>query len=150
MESKAKLELRKPEDQNQDMIMPGMIKRTSVIIGGREIPLYYDVRAQIQIDDEMELSYDELREKLKGARNKNTKITVQAIRILGNRGLVHEGEAGDLTDEWLMDHIAMKDMATYKVALQGAILSGWFMETDNSWNERQDVTLMEINQKKTK
>lgn len=145
--SKVRLELRKPEDQEQEQITPGMIKETAVTVGGREIPLYYDLRAQIEIDEELEMTYDELNEKLRG-KKPNTKLTVQAIRILGNRALVHGGGKADLTDDWLIEHISPKDMAAYKVALMAAIMTGWFMETDDSWNERQDVTLNEILKKK--
>lgn len=144
---KARLEMKKLDEQEN--ARPDAVKNASVNIGGRDIPLYYDVRAQIQIEEELEITYDELRENLNQLKgNPNTKMVISALRILGNRGLVHAGETGDLTDDWITDHIAIAYIRTYKVALLGAIMAGWFMETDNSWNEKQDEVLNEINKKK--
>lgn len=117
-------------------------------IGEREIPLAYTLRAQIAIDEELEMTWDELREninQLKG--NRNTKKMITAIRILGNAGLQRAGKEPDLTDEWLLDHIRPKDMLAYKVAMLQTLFAGQFMETDRSDEGEVDLGLIEIRKK---
>ena len=133
------------------LIAPGMIKSASVTIAETEIPLWYDLRAQIQIEEELEMSYDTLRETINNLKNPlNTKTVIQAIRILGNRGLAKNGEKVRLTDEWLYDHVRQPDMLAYKIALLGALTAGWYMETDDSTQGEIDLGLMEIRKKKEK
>lgn len=141
------VEMIKTEDQENTR--PDAIKSASVTICGREIPLYFDMRAELQIEDEMGMTGIELRENLSQLRkNPNSRNVIAAIRILGNRGYAHAGETGDLTDEWIIDHMSHGFDRVYKTALMLAITAGLFMETDNSWNEKQDEVLNEINKKK--
>jgi hypothetical protein len=147
-EQKANLELKQPQNEEKGGITPDMIAGATVTVGGREIRLVYDLRAQITIDSEIGMDWDELRDcinRLKKA--KNTKIVVQCIRILGNRGLQKDGEQPDLTDDWLMDHISLKDMLAYKIAILGVLTAGWYMETDDSQEREIDLGLAELRKK---
>lgn len=147
-EQKANLELKQPQNEEKGGITPDMIAGATVTVGGREIRLAYDLRAQITIDSEIGMDWDELRDcinRLKKA--KNTKIVVQCIRILGNRGLQKDGKKPDLTDDWLMDHISLKDMLAYKIAILGVLTAGWYMETDDSQEREIDLGLAELRKK---
>ena len=129
-------------------ITPEMLKNPSIRIGRREIPLAYNLRAQIAFEEEIGMTWDELREninQLKG--NKNTKTAVKVIRILGNQGLRLDGMDPDLTDDWLLDHIAMKNMLAYKVAILQALFAGRYMESEGSEEDEVDIGLIEIRKK---
>ena len=127
---------------------PDSLRNAYVLIAGKTIPLAYDLRTQIVIDEEIGMNYDELWENInKLKKNTNTKTVVQAIRIMGNRGLEKAGEKADLTDDWLMDHIVMRDMLVYKAAMLLTLMNGWYMETDDSDEKEVDVGLMEIRKK---
>ena len=128
-------------------VTPDRIKSVTVRIGGRSIPLLYNVRAQIAIDDALEIDFDSLREELNKRRKPNTKVVVTALRILGNEGLKAAGETPDLTDNWLMDRIIPKDMFSYRVAALTAVMKGWYMETDDSAEKDIDLTLIELRKK---
>lgn len=142
----ANLELKKEQDGKP--ITPDMILGATITVGGREIRLAYDLRAQITIDHDIGMDWDELRDCINKLKNaKNTKTVVQCIRILGNRGLEKAGEKPDLTDDWLMDHVSMKDLLAYKIAILGVLTAGWYMETDNSSETEVDLGLAEIRKK---
>ena len=140
------IELRKNDDMQANEIQPGMIRKISVSIGGRTIPLRYDMTAQMQIEDELMMDFNEFLEAVR--KKKNSRRVISAIRILGNRGLACAGEAADLTEEWLADHIVPMNMKSYQVAVMGATTAGWFMETDAENNkENEDDILAEIRKK---
>ena len=143
----ARVELR--EDKVDDLskvkeITPGMIKQVDISVGKREIPLRYTLRAQMEMDEELDLSFEEAQEKLK---KKNTKTVVSLMRILGNEGLRLNGKEADLTDEWLTGHIVPVNMTAYRIALMGAMTKGWFMETEEVSEAEQDDILAEIRKK---
>ena len=124
------------------------LKFPKIKVGGREIPLAYTLRAQIAIDEDLDMTWDELKEninQLKG--NRNTKKMISALRILGNAGLQRAGKEPDLTDEWLLDHVRPRDMLAYKVAMLQTLFAGQFMETDNSDEGEVDLGLLEIRKK---
>ena len=66
---------------------------------------------------------------------------------MGNEGLRLAGEEPDLTDEWLTDRMKPSEMLDYRIAVMGALVEGWAMETDTSAEEEQDVTLNELRKK---
>lgn len=143
----ARVELR--EDKVDDLskvkeITPGMIKQVDISVGKREISLRYTLRTQMEMDEELDLSFEEAQEKIK---KKNTKTVVSLMRILGNEGLRLNGKAADLTDEWLTGHIAPVNMTAYRIALMGAMTKGWFMETEEATDEEKDDILAEIRKK---
>ena len=148
--AKAELKLKKGAEAaaKGQKITPEMIQGTTVTVGRREIPMAYDVRTQIQIDEEIGMDWDTLRDSINNLKKSViTKTIVKCIRILGNRGLVKDGKEPDLTDEWLLDHIVMKDMLAYRIALLGTLTAGWYMETDDSQDKEIDVGLLEIRKK---
>jgi hypothetical protein len=134
-----------PREENGETI-PGKVKCVHVWIGGRVIPLRYTTAAQEKFDEEMDMDFYTLQDKLNKDK-KSTRVTVRTIRILGNEGLRLAGETADLTDDWLKDHIPPAKIIDYRLAALAALVSGWYMETDNSYEEKQDVVLNEIRKK---
>lgn len=120
------------------------IKNVTIEIEGRRIPLRYTTTAMIAIEEEMDMTGEELREELNQLKKKNTKKTITALRILGNEGLRLAGEKPDLTDEYLLDRINPREVLLYRVGVMAAILKGMLMETDHTDEEKQDVVLNEI------
>lgn len=135
----------KPVEGTKD-INPAHVSSINVTIGGRSFDLVYNMRVQAQIEDELEIDFTEFNQKITKSK-RCTKLVISALRILGNEGLRKAGEQPDLTDEWLMDHTQPVYTQTYRVAVIGAIAKGWFMESDNSYNEEQDETLNELRKK---
>lgn len=115
-----------------------------ITIGGREIPLRYTMRELADMEEAIG-TMDNFRDLiLKGKRRLRNMAT--AIRIMGNSGLTHSGEKGDLTDDWMLDHMEPDKIKAYQIAVLGAFTGGWKMETEE---ERvHDVTLEEIERKK--
>ena len=146
-EKKTAVELEMTEEAKAEDITPERIKNIIVRIGGRQLTLVYNIRAQIQIDDALEMDFDTLREELNKRRKPNTKVVVTALRIMGNMGLKMTGKEPDLTDEWIIDHMIPKDLFSYRVAALTALTKGWYMETDDSADKDQDITLIEIRKK---
>ena len=126
--------------------MTGKEPETIVKIGGREIPLIYNMRTHVKVEEEMGADFYELLDKVNKGK-KNTKTVIEAIRIMGNEGLRSAGEKPDLTTEWLMDNMEPVHATGYRMMALGALIAGWHMETDNSAEEEQDVTLNEIRKK---
>ena len=146
MTNPVNIELKDQADQNAKEVLPNMIRTVSVNIGGRDIPLRYDMRAQMQIEEDLDMDCNELMDRLK-QRKKTSRLVMGAIRVLGNEGLRHAGQDADLTAEWLEEHITPARVNLYRVALQAAITASWFMETEDTEKER-DETLEEIRKKK--
>ena len=134
-----------PREENGETI-PGKVRGVQAWIGGRVIPLRYTTAAQEQVEEEMDMDFYELQNKLNKDR-KSTRATVRAIRIMGNEGLRLAGEPADLTDDWIRSHMAPAKIIDYRLGALAALVAGWYMETDNSYEEKQDVVLNEIRKK---
>lgn len=140
-----RIELQEEKQIGKD-INPAHVTGITVSIGGRELKLVYNMRVQALIEDELELDFTEFNEKLTKSK-RCTRLVISAMRIMANEGLRQDGQEPDVTDEWLMDHMQPVYTQTYRVAAIGAVAKGWFMETDNSYNEEQDETLIELRKK---
>lgn len=130
--------------EKNEPITPDLIRQVSVNIGGRDIPLRYTMRVQLEIEEELGLDFSEINDKIKG--KKNTRTVIGLIRLMGNAGLKHAGQEPDLTDDWLIDHIKPGYTTSYRIAVMGAVTAGWFMESDQGEKEQDDV-LAEIRKK---
>ena len=104
----------------------------TIKIGGREIPLFYSTYESIAIMEDIGCTAFQMKDEVFGIRQededdptsirlevvtdpKKTKKLGTLIRILGNAGLEENGEAGDLTDKWVLRH--MKPPMIMPVAL---------------------------------
>ena len=113
-------------------------------IGRREIPLRYTMRELADMEEAIG-TMDNFRELiLKG--NHRVRNLATAIRIMGNSGLIKAGEKGDLTDDWLLDHMDPGQIKTFQIAVLGAFTDGFQMETET--DKERDVVLEEIERKK--
>ena len=128
---------------------PLSIKNVSVRIGERIVPLRLTMRGIVQIEDELDMDIEEARTKLNELKKKDTKMMISILRILGNEGLRLKGETADLTDEVIMDSVSPYERNIYRIGALAAVTKGMFMETDNSYEEKQDVVLNEILKKNT-
>lgn len=143
----ARIELtEKAKDENVKEILPEMIRNISVNVGGRDLRLIYDMRVQLQAEQELDIDFSELNDRL-GKQKKNSALVMKIIRMMANEALRLAGEPADITDEWLVDHMQPGFMTGYRIAAMAAVTAGWFMETDDSFNTEQDVTLNEIRKK---
>lgn len=116
----------------------------SITVDEREIPLRYTMPELADMEEAIG-TMDNFRDLiLKGKRR--IRNMVAAIRIMGNSGLAHAGQEADLTDEWLLEHMAPGNLRTYQIAVLGAFTDGWKMET--SEDTVRDPTLEEIERKK--
>lgn len=116
----------------------------SVTIGGREIALRYTVRELADMEEQIGTmdAFNELI--MKGRRRLRNMAT--AIRIMGNSALTHDGKKGDLTDDWLLDHMDASQIKTYQIAILGAFSEAFRMESEE--NTVRDPVLEEIERKK--
>ena len=137
------IELKKGEDEQ---ITPDRIKGVKVEIGGRMIPLIYTMRVQLGVEREMETDFYTLQDTINKSK-RCTKETIEIIRLMGNEGLRREGKEPDLTTEWLTDNMKPTQMLNYRIAVMGALIEGWYMETDNGEDEEKDLVLDEIRKK---
>ena len=131
--------------EKQKEITPDLIRTVTVNIGGREIPLRYTMRVQLQIEEELGMDFSEINDKLKA--KKNTRTVIRLIRVMGNAGLQYTGQTADLTDDWLIDHIKPGFTTTYRIAAMAAVTAGWFMENEQASEGEQDDILAEIRKK---
>ena len=132
--------------EKKEAVTPDLIRNVSVNIGGRDIPLRYTMRVQLQIEEELGMDFSEINDRLKG--KKNTRVVIGLIRLMGNAGLKNAGPAADLTDDWLIDHIKPGFTTTYRIAAMAAVTAGWFMENERQDNsEAKDDILEEIRKK---
>lgn len=131
--------------EKKEAITPDLIRSISVNIGGRDIPLRYTMRVQLDIEEELGIDFSELNDRLKG--KKNTGLVISMIRLMGNAGLKAAGQAADLTDDWLIDHIKPGYTTSYRIAAMAAITAGWFMENEQKDPGEQDDILAEIRKK---
>lgn len=131
--------------EKQKEITPDLIRTVTVNIGGREIPLRYTMRVQLQIEEELGMDFSEINDKLKA--KKNTRTVIRLIRVMGNAGLQYAGREADLTDDWLIEHIKPGFTTTYRIAAMAAVTAGWFMENEQASEGEQDDILAEIRKK---
>ena len=117
-------------------------------IGGRKIPLRFKMNQFIEIEENVG-NLGEIRELiLKGKNRLRNMITV--IRILGNAGLKHAGEAADLTDEWLEENMEPHALLVYQlgvIACMSKETESQAVKEENESKER-DLVLEEIEGKK--
>ena len=113
-------------------------------IAGRDIPLRYTMRELAAMEEAID-TMDQFRDLiLKGKRRLRNMAT--AIRIMGNSGLEKAGLTGDLTDDWLLDHMNPGKIKAYQIAVLGAFTDGFQMETENE--KERDLVLEELERKK--
>lgn len=120
------------------------MKRFSVNIGGREIPLRYTMWELADMEEEIG-TMDQFKDLILTGKRRLRNM-VAAIRIMGNSALKKEGQEADLTYEWLMDHIDPNQMKGLQIAVLNAFTNGWKMETEEE--KVHDPTLEEIERKK--
>ena len=125
------------------------IKNVSANIDGRKVPLRMTTRAVIEIEEELDMTPDELLNALNELKRKNTRMVIKTLRILGNEGLRISGGEPDLTDDMLIEKIKSTELVMYRVGCIAAVEKGMFMETDDTSEKEQDVVLNEILKKNT-
>ena len=138
----------------------------NIKIGGREIPLFYSTYELIAIQKEIGCTGFQLKDEVFGLEledeedptslrlnvvNDPEKIEKLAklIRILGNAGLEESGQAGDLTDKWIMRHMKPSLISSYAVAALAEVIDGNKVEGPKAdKDEPVDEILEEENAKK--
>ena len=112
-----------------------------IIIGKRTIPLFYSTYELIEIQKEIGCTAFQLRDEVFGVINddeddplsirltcvtepEKTEKLGKLIRILGNAGLEEAGEAGDLTDKWILRNMKPSMIMAYAIALMAVIQEG--------------------------
>ena len=113
-------------------------------IAGREIPLRYTMRELADMEEAIG-TMDNFKDLILKGRNRLRNM-VKAIRIMGNSGLEKAGQAADLTDEWLLEHMNPQKLKGYQIILLGAFTDGFRMDNENE--EERDLVLEEIERKK--
>lgn len=135
-------------------------------IGGRVVPLYYSTFEMVAIQEEIGCTAFQLKDEVFGlkvedadAGGQDVRLDIARdaakmrklgtlIRILGNAGLEENGEAGDLTDKWVLRHIKPAMILIYAIVLMKVISDGNMMEAGDDENGPVDETLEEQNAKK--
>lgn len=123
-------------------------KMPEIIIGGRNIPLYYSTYETIAIqreigctafqlndevfgvetiDEEKDRTMDNIRLKVANDPDRIEKLG-KLIRILGNAGLEESGAEGDITDKWVLRHMKPAMVLIYAVGVMTVISQGNMME----------------------
>ena len=118
----------------------------TVKIGEREIPLRYTVRELADMEEQIG-TMNQFQELIMEGRRRWRNM-IAAIRIMGNSALEHNGEKGDLTDDWLLDNMDPNQMKNYQIAVLGAFTGGWKMERGNEGEGVRDLVLEELERKK--
>lgn len=116
----------------------------TVTIGGKEIPLHYTMRELADMEEAIG-TMDGFKELILQGRQRIRNMAA-AIRIMGNAGLKQANRLGDLTDDWLLDHMEPAKMQGYQIAVLGAFTEGFRMETEEG--RVRDPVLEEIERKK--
>ena len=139
---------------------------TEVKIGKRTIPLFYSTYEMIAIQREIGCTSFQLRDEVFGIKQDDeddpmsirlevvtdpakTEKLGKLIRILGNAGLEEKGEAGDLTEKWILRNMKPGLIMAYALAAFTEIQEGNRMEVPQE--EKQgpvDEVLEEQNAKK--
>ena len=120
-ESPVTVEMTEEPKENEEKPAKPKIKNVSVLIGERTVPLRLTTPGIIQIEEDLDMDIEELRETMNNLKKKNTRLMIKTLRILGNEGLRLKGEAPDLTDEELMDKIPAHNLLLYRVVVLAAI-----------------------------
>lgn len=141
---RVKIEVTDSQDLDGEEIAPSAIRGVTVQIGGRDIPLVYNMRVQLAAEHELELDFTDLQEALT-KKKCSSRTVISALRLMGNEGLRKAGQNADLTEDWLTDHIVPIYMASYRVATLGALTRGWFMENEQETDN--DPILAEVRKK---
>ena len=142
-------------------------KLPTIMIGGREIPLFYSAYEMIEIQEAIGCTGYQLNEEVFGIHREDEddddsvsfdivkdaqkqKKLGTLIRILGNAGLEEEGKDPDLTDKWVLRHIKPGMIMIYTFALVAVVADGNRIESTMTEAERGpvDETLEEQNAKK--
>ena len=112
-----------------------------LIIGGREIPIYYSAMEMIAIQEEIGCTAYQLKDQVFGLERNEDEDVEQAritvandpkklrklatlIRILGNAGLETNGQEPDLTDKWILRNIKPVMVPRYAVVMMMIIVEG--------------------------
>ena len=124
------------------------MENIKVTIAEREIPLRFRMNEFAQIEEEVG-NLAEVKELVLNGKNR-IRNTVSIIRIMGNAGLRHAGEAEDLTDEWLMENMDPHALLAYQVAVLGCMTkeSESQAQQEEDENRERDLVLEEIQAKK--
>ena len=124
------------------------MENIKVTIAEREIPLRFRMNEFAQIEEEVG-NLAEVKELVLNGKNR-IRNTVSIIRIMGNAGLRHAGEAEDLTDEWLMENMDPHALLAYQVAVLGCMTKESESEAsqEEDENRERDLVLEEIQAKK--
>lgn len=117
----------------------------TMTIGGREIPLRYTMRELADMEESIG-TMDNFRDLILKGKQRLRNMAA-AIRIMGNSGLEHAGKTGDITDDWLLDHMDPGKLKSYQITVLGVFTDGFEMETKDEGRER-DLVLEEIERKK--
>ena len=139
---------------------------TEIKIGGRTVPLLYTSYEMIAIQKELGCTAFELKDRVFGLKQTDeddpTSLQMEVatdiekaekmatlFRILGNAGLEESGEAGDLTDKWILRHIKPPMLTAYAVVLMAEVIEGNRMEGPGKEETGPvDVNVEEQNAKK--
>lgn len=145
-----------------------MEKLPEIIIGGRNIPLYYSTYETIaiqreigctafqlndvvfgveKINEEESLTVDNMKMTVAGDADKTEKLC-RLIKILGNAGLEESGQEPDLTEKWIMRKMKPGMIMVYAVAMMAVIVQGNIMEAKPEQNGPVDEIKEEIEAKK--
>ena len=143
-------------------------KMPEIIIGGRNIPLYYSTYETIAIqrelnctafqlndqvfgvetiDEEKDRTADNIRLKVASDPERTEKLG-KLIRILGNAGLEESGKEGDLTDKWVLRHMKPAMILIYAIGVMAVISDGNMMEAKENPKGPVDVIQEEEDAKK--
>ena len=117
-------------------------------IGERQIPLRFRMNQFAEIEEEVG-NLGEVRQMILKGKNRVRNI-MTVIRILGNAGLKHDGEAADLTDEWLSENMDPHAIMGYQIAIIACLSKGGESEAvkEEEENKERDLVLEEIYEKK--
>ena len=145
-----------------------MENKPEIIIGGRNIPLFYSVYETVAIQREIGCTAFQLNEQVFGVEKideekdtklDNVRLTIKndpekmeklgkLIAILGNAGLEEEGKEADLTAKWVLRNMKPAMITMYAVVIMTIIAEGNMMETVRKQEGPVDEIKEEIDAKK--
>lgn len=129
---------------------------TEIKIGGRTIPLLYTTYELVEIQKELGCTGFQLKDQVFGIRQtdednpesivfdcvndpERAEKMCRLIRILGNAGLEENGEAGDLTDKWVMRHMKPSMILPYAMLTVAEVIEGNKMEAPAKQDDGKPV-----------
>lgn len=142
---------------------------TNILIGGREIPLYFSTYEMIAIQKEIGCTAAQLRDEVFGLHladeddpnswmmevgrdPERMEKLGKLIVILGNAGLEENGEEGNLTVKWILRKMKPAEILGYGIATIAEINTGLASETAEEAKEEAEesrsVIVMEEERKK--